>query len=229
MPAGLDLGCRTVEEISLSILAELLAVSRGKSSYPLRVVKGLLPVQEQGAPAAAPVPAQAAELLVVGHGRIAEELARLATLLRWTVTVNSPQGEAGDFPAGTCLVTDDLDFSRLQIHPGTFVVIATLHKGDHLSMQKALQEQARYIGLIASRKRSGLVIDYLRERGFTTERMANVHAPAGLDLGAANPTEIALSILSEVVATYRGGSCRPLRDVEAMAGRDPMGCLRLQD
>jgi len=219
-PAGLDLGSRTVEETSLGILAELLAVSRGRSGEPLRAVKGLLPAPGPGSFARPPVPSgpgATPELLVVGHGRIAEELARLAALLRWKVTVNSPAGQAGDFPAGTCLVTDDLDFSRLDIQPATFVVIATLHKGDHLSMQKALEERAAYIGLIASRKRSGLVLEYLRERGFGAERMANVHAPAGLDLGAANPAEIAVSIMSEAVAAYRGGSCRPLGDVERLA------------
>ena len=237
-PAGLDLGCRTIEEISLSVLAELLAFSRGRSGDPLRTVKGLLPAQPPGrsAPSAGPAPsvgpsapAAPPELLVVGHGRIAEELARLGTLMRWTVTVNSPAGQAGDFPAGTCLVTDDLDFSRLDIQPTTFVVIATLHKGDHLSMQKALQDRATYIGLIASTKRSGLVLDYLKAQGFTAGRMANVHAPAGLDLGAANPTEIAVSIMSEAVAAYRGGSCRPLRDIEAVAGRASMDCLRTID
>ncbi|MFI5401305.1 MAG: XdhC/CoxI family protein [SAR324 cluster bacterium] len=240
VPAGLDLGGRTVEETSLSILAELLAVSRGRSGDPLRVVKGRLqePVPsrsalepgrsalEPGRSALGPersalarvpaVPDATPELLVVGHGRIAEELARLAALLRWKVTVNSPAGQAGDFPAGTCLVTDDLDFSRLDIQPATFVVIATLHKGDHLSMQKALEDRATYIGLIASRKRSGLVLEYLQERGFSAARMANVHAPAGLDLGAANPTEIAVSVMSEAVAAYRGGSCRPLRDCERL-------------
>jgi xanthine dehydrogenase accessory factor len=227
-PAGLDLGCRSLEEVSLSIFAEMLTVHRGTSGNPLRTAKGLL----TGAGALAPQPANAAQsaalphLLVVGHGRIAEELARLATLLRWSVTVNSPAGQAGDFPAGTCLVTDDLDFSRLAITPATYVVVATLHKGDHLSMHKALQERAPYIGLIASRKRSGLVLDYLRQQGFGDAQMPNVHAPAGLDLGAANPTEIAVSILSEAVAAYRGGSCRPLREVEALPDRKSMDCLR---
>jgi xanthine/CO dehydrogenase XdhC/CoxF family maturation factor len=228
-PAGLDLGSKTTEEISLSILAEILASERKTSAYPLRIVKGLLPVQRQRP--ADPAPAGdrpgSPELLIVGHGRIAEELARLGTLMRWRVTVNSPQAQQGDFPATSCLVTGDLDFSGISVSPSTYVVIATMHKGDHLSMQKVLSERATYIGLVASRKRAGLVLEFLKEKGFSEERMANVHAPAGLDLGAANPSEIALSIMSEVVAAYRGGSCRPLRDVEAQAGSGfPGGCLQ---
>lgn len=230
-PAGLDLGGDSLEEIALSILAELLACERGTSAYPLRVVKGLLPVQQQRArPQAAASGAVAPDLLIVGHGRIAEELARLGTLMRWRVTVNSPQAAQGDFPATSCLVTTDLDFSGMTVTPSTYVVVATMHKGDHLSMQKVLADGATYIGLVASRKRAGLVLDFLKERGIPEERMGNVHAPAGLDLGAADPAEIALSIMSEVVAAYRGGSCRPLRDVEAAAGSASGGeCLHSTD
>ncbi len=229
-PAGLDLGGDSLEEMALSILAELLACERGRSAYPLRVVKGLLPVQQGARPQAADSGAAAPDLLIVGHGRIAEELARLGTLMRWRVTVNSPQAEQGDFPATSCLVTTDLDFSGMTVTPSTYVVVATMHKGDHLSMQKVLMEGAAYIGLVASRKRAGLVLDFLKERGIPEQRMGNVHAPAGLDLGAADPAEIALSIMSEVVAAYRGGSCRPLRDVEAAAGSASGGeCLHSTD
>jgi xanthine/CO dehydrogenase XdhC/CoxF family maturation factor len=231
-PAGLDLGSKTLEEISLSILAELLASERGRSAYPLRAVKGLLPVQSIVArtPPPAAISTDGPELLIIGHGRIAEELARLGTLMRWRVTVNSPQAGEGDFPATSCLVTTDLDFSGMTVTPTTHVVIATMHKGDHHSMRRAVSENAAYIGLVASKKRSGLVLDYLKQEGVAEERMANIHAPAGLDLGAANPAEIALSIMCEAVASHRGGSCRPLSDVEARASTGfPGECLHQGD
>ena len=213
-PAGLDLGGRTVEEISLSVIAELLAAERKVRPVPLRVVKGRHTDTQRPARWAGGEP----RLLLVGHGRIAEELARLATLIGWPVTVNALKFGVGDFPASTRLVVGDVDFSRMEVTADTFVVVATLHKGDHHSMQKAMEGGAAYIGLIASQKRSGLVLDYLEETGFGRERMANVHAPAGLDLGAVTPTEIAFSIMSEIVATYRGGSCRPLTEVEVSRG-----------
>ncbi|MCH7478041.1 MAG: XdhC family protein [SAR324 cluster bacterium] len=227
-PAGLDLGGKTVEEISLSIIAELLAVERGKQPIPLRMLKGRHTEAKPPPRASAEQAEGEPRLLVVGHGRIAEELARLGALMGWPVTVNALEAGAGDFPAPTRLVVGDLDFSRMEVTPETFVVIATLHKGDHLSMQKALEGEAAYIGLIASQKRSGLVLDYLQEAGFGPERMANVHAPAGLELGAVTPTEIAFSIMSEIVATYRGGSCRPLVEVEASPGSGtPDACREL--
>ncbi|MBD0272133.1 MAG: XdhC family protein, partial [Acetobacteraceae bacterium] len=68
----------------------------------------------------------------------------------------------------------------------------------------------RYIAVIASRKRARLVLDFLREQGFSEEELARVRAPAGLDLGARTPEEIALSVLSEAVMLRRGASGTPM-------------------
>ncbi|MCH8885575.1 MAG: XdhC family protein [SAR324 cluster bacterium] len=231
-PAGLDLGGDTLEEISLSILAEILAADRGASALPLRMVKGgfadFSPAEAAPAVGAAEDGDAEPELLIVGMGRLAEELARLGTLLGWRVTVNTSTGDPPDLPASARVVTGDLDFSRMEVGRRTYVIIATLHKGDHLSMRKAMEGNAPYIGLIASRKRSGLVLDYLKETGVPETAMANVFAPAGLELGAVTPAEIAISVIAEVVGVYRGGSCRPLSQVEASTGSgNPDACLQL--
>jgi xanthine dehydrogenase accessory factor len=213
-PAGLDLGARTLEEISFSVLSELLAWERRRSGRPLRAVRETY--TESGPPGtpsragATPPP----PLIVVGHGRIAEELARLGALAGRKVTVNAVSADPSDFPSSACLVTGELDYAAMDIAPGSQVVIATLHKGDHLSMRRALEGQAAYIGLVASPKRSKLVLDYVQERGVSRDRLHPVHAPAGLDLGAINPTEIAFSILAEMVAMHRGGTCRPLTELD---------------
>lgn len=155
------------------------------------------------------------ELLIVGHGRIAETLARLASLVTFTVTVNDPGANREAFPSADRLVTRDLDLSQTPIGPNTYVVIATQHKGDHLWLQKALEKEAAYIALIASAHRARLVLDYLLAEGLPAEKVARVESPAGLDLGAQNPEEIALSILSRIVALRRGGSGKPLMQREA--------------
>jgi xanthine dehydrogenase accessory factor len=155
------------------------------------------------------------ELLIVGHGRIAEVLATIANLMNFSVTVNDPAAERGSFPHATRLVTEDFDLAQTPIDSRTYVVIATLHKQDHLWLQKALECNAAYISLIASRHRSRLVLDYLLATGMTAEKIERVWAPAGLDLGASTPEEIALSIVSQMVALRRGGSVKALKESDS--------------
>lgn len=144
------------------------------------------------------------ELLVVGHGRIAEALSTLGHLMGFSVTVNDPAAEAAVFPQADKLITEDFDLTESAIGPATYVVIATQHKRDHLWLKKALDSNAAYVALIASRHRTALVLDYLRAEQVSEARIANVYAPAGLNLGATTPEEIALSIVSQIVALRRG-------------------------
>ena len=77
-------------------------------------------------------------------------------------------------------------------------------------MQHVLRAGVHYVALIASRKRSRLVLEFLRHEGFGEEELARVHAPAGLDFGARSPAEIALSVISEMVMLRRGGTGVPI-------------------
>ncbi len=144
------------------------------------------------------------ELLIVGHGRIAEVLAAIGHLMGFSVAVNDPGADRESFPNASRLVTEDFDLTETPIGPRTFVVIATLHKKDHIWLQKALEDNAAYVALIASRHRSRLVLDFLLATGIPAEKVEKVWAPAGLDLGATTPEEIALSIMSQMVALRRG-------------------------
>ena len=146
------------------------------------------------------------QLWLMGHGRIAEALCTLADLLGFDVIVDDGAATWQRYVAAKRLITDDLDYSQLAPLPNDFVVIASQHKGDHESIERALASEARYIALIASRKRSGLVLRYLRERGVDRDNLARVVAPAGLDLGGRTPEEIALSVVSQMVMVRRGGS-----------------------
>jgi xanthine dehydrogenase accessory factor len=157
------------------------------------------------------------ELLIVGHGRIAEVLANLAHLMNFSVTVNDPAADRESFPHADRLVTEDFDLTETPIGSRTFVVIATLHKKDHVWLQKALEGNAAYVALIASRHRSKLVLDFLLATGVPPEKVERAWAPAGLDLGAATPEEIALSIVSQMVALRRGGSVKSLKESDVVS------------
>jgi xanthine dehydrogenase accessory factor len=160
------------------------------------------------------------ELLIVGHGRIAEALAQMASLTGFAITVNDPGAEAARFPKGARVVNEDFDLVETPVGPRTYVVVATLHKNDHVWLEKALTGNAAYVALIASRHRSKIVLDLVAERGADSTSLAAVWAPAGLDLGAATPEEIALSIVSQMVALRRGGTAGSLKEAGASATDD---------
>jgi len=151
------------------------------------------------------------ELIIAGHGRIAETLASLGHLMNFSVTVHDPSAEKANFPTAQRIINRDFDVKEVTFGPRTFVVIATLHKNDHLWLQRALEGEAAYVALVASAHRSRLVLDYLLAEGIPAGKVERVWAPAGLDLGAATPEEIALSIMSQMVSVRRGSSVKPLK------------------
>jgi xanthine dehydrogenase accessory factor len=150
------------------------------------------------------------DLLIAGHGRICEALATFAHLLGFRIIVNDPGADQSSFPRAAQVVAEDFDLTQTAITHNTYVVIATQHKNDHLWLQKALEGEAPYVALVASHHRAKLVLDYLAAEGVPADKIARIFAPAGLDLGAATPEEIALSIVSQIVALRRGGSSRAL-------------------
>jgi len=148
------------------------------------------------------------DLLIAGHGRIAEALATFAHLLGFRVLVNDPGADPSSFPHAERVVAEDFDRCQTPIDPNTYVVIATQHKNDHVWLKKALEGEAAYVALIASHHRARLVLDYLAAEGVPAEKIARIFAPAGFDLGGVTPEEIALSIVSQIVALRRGGESR---------------------
>ena len=156
-------------------------------------------------------------LWILGHGRIAECLCRIGAMTGFRVVVIDSAATPDRYLDAGKLIVDDYDYTALEPLSSDYVVIATQHKGDHQSMKHVLSRDAGYIALIASRKRTGLVMDYLRGEGFDAERLARVHAPCGLDLGCRTPEEIALSVLAEIVMLRRGGSGLPMRQIAAPA------------
>jgi xanthine dehydrogenase accessory factor len=149
-------------------------------------------------------------LWVLGHGRVAECLCRFGATLGFRVVVDdAPAPDRARFPDAAEIIGDDYGYDRLEPQAQDAVVIATQHKGDHVSAVRALRSPAGYVAVIASRKRARLVSDFLRGEGFAEAELARLRAPAGLDLSARTPEEIALSVMGEIVMLRRGGSGQP--------------------
>jgi len=141
-------------------------------------------------------------LVVVSHLPIAEALATLGKGLNYSVTVLGLDATPNRFPQAD-LVLDRLDFSQVRLTSQTYVVVATHGNYDEEALEWALDAGAAYVALVASPKRAEAVLQYLRETGVAEARLARLKCPAGLDIGASTPEEIALSILAEIVQLRR--------------------------
>ncbi len=141
-------------------------------------------------------------LVVIGHLATAEALVNLSSDLGWRVSVLGLDVTSERFPAADQIV-DELDFSRLSITKNSHVIVASHGNYDEDMLVAALQSEAPYVALIASKKRSTAILEYLNEANLTKEQIARLKYPAGLDFGAVTPEEIALSILAEIIQRRR--------------------------
>lgn len=145
---------------------------------------------------------QPPELVLVGREPVSLALARLAHVLHFSVTFVDPLLAPDDMPE-VDRVLRTLDFSLLPKNPGRCVVIASRGKFDEEAVEQALQTNAAYVALVSRKRRAQEIFRSLATKGIPPEKLAAVHAPAGLDIGAREPEEIALSILAEIVAERR--------------------------
>jgi xanthine dehydrogenase accessory factor len=157
-------------------------------------------------------------LVVLGHGAIAETLCALGKLLGFHVTVNDPLATAAAFPGADVRVVDDVDYAKLDCGGESYVVVTTQHKSDFEALERALRQRPAYLGLVASRKRTALLLERLLDAGLPAFDLRAVSAPGGLDLGSRTPQEIALSIAAEILQRRSGAgtSGRPLAEVRGV-------------
>jgi len=141
-------------------------------------------------------------LVVVGHLATAEALVSLGKDLGWHISLIGAEVSHERFPDADQVV-DELDFSQIKVSNNTYVVVASHGNYDEDMLVAALQSEAPYVALIASKKRASAILQYLNESNLTQEQIARLKYPAGLDFGASTPEEIALSILAEIIQRRR--------------------------
>jgi xanthine dehydrogenase accessory factor len=133
-------------------------------------------------------------LVLIGHGPVVDTLAALGRAVDYTVTVRDADPRALD---------------GLALTPRASVVVATHGEVDEGMLERVLDTGAGYVSLVASRKRAAAVVESLRGRGVPVARLGRLKAPAGLDIGAVAPAEIAVSILAEIIQHHRSEKSAP--------------------
>ena len=153
------------------------------------------------------------QLLLIGEGPVVETLAKLGQALEFAVTVVHSE------TAVERLV-------RLPVSPRTSVVVASHGTADQEALEQVLRSEAGYVSLVASKKRAGAVLETLRARGVPADQLSRVKAPAGLDIGAVTPEEIAVSILAEIIQVSRS---RKVEWKPAEAAAEEIGGIEARD
>ena len=158
-------------------------------------------------------------LVLMGHQYDIYPLARLIKEVGWRVTmVSNPLKVDSKLSATVDAVFGYDQLNQIEIdHCTAIVLMAHDYKTDKLNLPKALQTDAFYVGMLGPRIRSEKIFGELAEQAKAISRqdMERIYAPAGLDIGAVSPEEIALSILAEIKTVFskREGSFLRLRHV----------------
>jgi xanthine dehydrogenase accessory factor len=152
------------------------------------------------------------QAVLVGDTPVAEALATMAQAAGFAVIVCGPEAGDGRFAAAK-RVLQSLDPGLVTLDPWTFVVVATHGEDDMAALATALRSEAGYVALVASRKRASACLEDLGATGLSPEQLARLKAPAGLDIGAVTPAEIAVSILAEMVQQRRSPVARAAAEV----------------
>ena len=151
-----------------------------------------------------------AHLYVFGAGHLSAALVSLAKRVHFQVTVIDDRAmfaNADRFPDADEVIVSEFEeaFSGLDLGVSSYVVIVTRgHLHDRLVLERALATSATYVGMIGSRTKIAKIYAELEAGGLSPERLAEVHAPIGLSIGARSPDEIAVSIVAELIQVRSG-------------------------
>ena len=150
-------------------------------------------------------------LVMVGGGHVGKATADLAYSLGYRVYLVDDRPEFCNeerFPYAEERVIETYDkwTDHLDLNVNSFVVVATRgHRFDDMALESALKTRARYIGVLGSRRKTIMIYRRLLQQGVPLERIKEVYAPIGLNIGAVEPEELAVSIMSEIIMVRRGG------------------------
>lgn len=158
-------------------------------------------------------------LIVFGAGNDVVPLVSMAQILGWEATVidGRPEYAKQDRVTGACQVLVSIagtTLENLAIDEQTVILLMTHNYNYDLAiLRRFLPGQVPYLGMLGPRKKREMMLDELRNEGMqlTEARLACLHSPVGLDIGADTPEEIALAISAEIKAFFAGRTASPLK------------------
>ena len=148
-------------------------------------------------------------LYVFGAGHVAQSLYRTAKNAGFEISIIDDRESYANrerFPEAKEVIAEDFDQAMARLSPTetSYIVIVTRgHRDDMRVLRWAVQTQARYVGMIGSKRKTITIFRELLKEGLAESLFERVHAPVGLDIGAITPEEIAVAITAELIAARR--------------------------
>ena len=194
------LGDTVLEALTVAKARELMAM--GKNDY-LRLDDGIeCYIEAYTTPPT---------LVLIGGGHVSKAIAPIAKSVGFRIFVFDDREQFSNperFPEADMTAVGDYrdGFDVLPVNANSFVVVATRgHQFDDAAVSGALRTPASYVGLLGSKRKTILIFEELIRNGYDPEELRRINAPIGLDIGGRTPEEIALSVMSEIIAFRLGG------------------------
>ena len=149
------------------------------------------------------------KVFIFGGGHISLFLAKISAMVGFQVAVIDDRPQFANrerFPEAAEVIAEEFPFAlpKLKVNRSSYLVIVTRgHAYDQEVLEWAVKTEARYLGMIGSRRKIQTVYANLKEKGIPQEKLERVHAPIGLNIGALTPEEIAVSIVAEMIQERR--------------------------
>ena len=150
-------------------------------------------------------------LYIYGAGHVSQYLAKVARIVDFDVSVIDDRAEFANserFPDADRVIVADFRevFDDLEFSGNEYVVIVTRgHTHDAAVLEETVKRPTRYMGMIGSKRKVGIILDHLRDKGVGEDILRSVYAPIGIDINSETPQEIAVSIVAELIKV-RGAS-----------------------
>ena len=164
-------------------------------------------------------------LLIAGAGHVGQALCHLGNWLDFDIVIVDDRADFASterLPEADDIIIGDIaeELRKYPINHLTYVVIVTRgHQNDESALHSVVESDARYIGLIGSRRKIKLIFDDLLEVGIPAEKLQRVYAPIGLDINSKTVPEIAVSIVSQLIQVRNG--TKKVESFEAQPARMP--------
>lgn len=144
-------------------------------------------------------------LVVIGSTAISRALIQMAKIAGYRITSVAQDATFGGFGEVDELITQ-LDLSNVKTSKTSFIVVITQGEGDEKALAEALQKDCAYLGFVASRKKMAAIKEYLDEMGIDKNKIEAIVSPAGIDINAKKPEEVAISILAQIIQIQNNAS-----------------------